>query len=384
MKLILWSLIMMLAVTATASAQNAKPLRVYIGTYTQPGKSEGIYLFELDPATGKLTSKGLAGAVGSPSFIALHPNGKFLYAVSETGNFQGKKQGAVSAFSIAEDGKLTLLNQEGSGGSGPCHISIDPTGKAALVAHYGSAHITSFPIQPDGRLGELVSSFQHKGSSVNPGRQKEAHAHSTFVYPQQPTLAMACDLGMDKVMLYQLDPATAKLTKYDPESFDVPPGSGPRHLSFTPDGKRLFVISEMLCTINSFGIVKDGQQVKTVSHYGKTVSTLPEGTKVEKGYSTAEIVVHPSGKFLYGSNRGHDTIAIFALDDGKLTPVGHESTQGKSPRNFNITPDGKWLIAANEKSDTLVVFQVDPQTGKLTPTGDPVQCWAPVCVKFGQ
>ena len=369
---------MMLAVAGTAVGPTTKPLRVYIGTYTQPGKSEGIYLFEFDPASGWLEPKGLAGAVASPSFIAVSPEGKHVYAVSETGNFAGKKQGAVSAFIINEDGKLTMLNQEGSGGSGPCHITVDPTGKTALVAHYSSAHITSLPIKGDGRLGAVASSFQHKGSSVNPGRQKEAHAHSTFIFPPRPTLAMACDLGMDKVMLYDLDPVTAKLSEHNPPAVFVPAGSGPRHLTFHPNEQHVFVINEMLCTIDTYQVDGDG-----FKHVNDTVSTLPAGQKAEKGFSTAEIVMHPGGKFLYGSNRGHDTIAIFSVGaKGDLQPVGHESTRGKEPRNFNITPDGNWLIAANQKSDTLMVFKIDLQTGKLTPTGDPVQCFAPVCVKF--
>ncbi len=366
---------MMAAVSSTAVGQSVKPVRVYVGTYTQAEKSKGIYLFELDH-DGKLEPKGLAGEVGNPSFLAIHPNGRYLYAVSETGNFAGKKQGAVSAFRIEADGKLTLINQQGSGGSGPCHISIDPTGKAALVAHYGSAHITSLPIHMDGSLKEVVSSFQHQGSSVNPGRQKEAHAHSTWLFPAQPTLALACDLGMDKVMLYDLDPDTAKLTQHDPKTVDVPPGSGPRHIAFRGDD--FYVINEMLCTIDQYRL--DGA---TFKHVNDTISTLPAGVKVEKNYSTAEIVVAPGGKFLYGSNRGHDTIAIFAIgENGKLLLVGHESTKGKTPRNFNITPDGQWLIAANQNSDDLVVFKIDQATGKLTPTGDPVKCFAPVCVKF--
>lgn len=368
---VLWSLIMTLAAVV-----NAQPVRVYVGTYTQPNKSQGIYLFELDPATGKLTEKGLAGAVGNPSFLAVHPNGKYLYAVSEMGNFAGKKQGAVTGFTIQPDGTLEQNSQVGSGGSGPCHITIDPTGKVALVAHYGSAHISSLPIRDDGTVGEVVSSFQHKGSSVNPGRQKEAHAHSTFLDPKNPKLALACDLGLDQVVLYDLDPATATLTPQN-QSVSVPPGSGPRHLAFTPDGRFFFVIQEMLCTIDTFER-RDGGFTPGPA----TVSTLPAGVKVEKGYSTAEILVHPGGKFLYGSNRGHDSIAIFAIEDGKLTLVGHESTQGKTPRNFNITPDGQWLIAANQNSDNLVVYKIDQQTGKLTPTGDPVKCFAPVCVKF--
>jgi 6-phosphogluconolactonase len=376
MKVFFWSLIMTLAVAGTATAQTTRQVRVYIGTYTQPGKSEGIYLFELNPATGKLDAKGLAGAVGNPSFIAVHPGGKFLYAVSETGNFQGKKQGAVSAFAISEDGKLTMINQQGSGGSGPCHISIDPTGRAALVAHYGSAHITSLPIKPDGSLDELASSFQHKGSSVNPGRQKEAHAHSTFIFPTQPTLALACDLGMDKVMLYTLDPASAKLTPFKPEFMTVPPGSGPRHLAFHPNRPVFYVINEMGNTVTT--VLFEKQEFFTLQ---AGVPTLPEADKDVKN-TTAEVVVHPSGKFLYGSNRGHDSIAIFKIDDaGQITPAGHVPSGGKSPRNFNIDPTGHWLIAANQNSDSLVVFKIDLQTGQLTQI-DQAQCWAPVCVKF--
>ena len=376
MKAFFWSLIMMLATSATA-----QPIRMYVGTYTQPNKSEGIYVFDFDAATGKLTAKGLAAPVLSPSFLAMHIDREHLYSVSETGEFKGKKQGIVTAFKIEKDGKLRQQGQVGSGGSGPCHIGLDVSSSNAMVSHYGSAHITSFQLPETGGISEVKTSIQQKGSSVNPGRQKEAHAHSTWFLPSIPSLALSCDLGTDKIMLYDVDRVEGTFKPHNPESISVPPGSGPRHLTFTPSSKYMYVIEEMLCTIDTFE--QTGGNFKPVH---KSISTLPPGVAVSKGVSTAEILVHVSGQYLYASNRGHNSIAIFKIDNetGELSLIGHQPTGGKTPRNFNIDPTGNWLIVANQDSDNLVVFKIDRDTGKLTQTGEPVQCFAPVCLKFWQ
>ncbi|MBL8792350.1 MAG: lactonase family protein [Planctomycetia bacterium] len=359
-----------------AQGDKAGKMRVYIGTYT--GKeSKGIYLLELDLATGTLTEKGLAGESVNPSFLAIHPSQKYLYAANEVGSFEGKKGGAVTAFAIdAATGKLTELNKQSSGGSGPCHIVVDKEGKVVLVANYGGGSVASLSVEADGKLKEAASVIQHTGSSVDPGRQKAPHAHSINVDPGN-RFAMAADLGLDKVLIYKLDPAKGTLTPNDPPSASVAGGSGPRHFAFHPDGKHAYVINEMKSTMTAFSYDAAKGELKEI----QTLSTLPADHK--GGNSTAEVVVHPSGKFVYGSNRGHDSIAIFAVEaDGKLKAVGHEPTQGKTPRNFNVDPTGQFLLAANQNSGTVVVFRIDPATGQLKATGSTAKVPGAVCVRF--
>jgi 6-phosphogluconolactonase len=351
---------------------------VYIGTYTGP-KSNGIYLYQLDLGNGSLTSLGLAAEVINPSFLAIHPNHRFLYAVSETSSSGGKKGGAVEAFAIQETGKLTPLNQEPSGGEGPCYLVVDKTGRDVLVANYDSGSVSVLPVQQDGKLGASTAFVQHQGSSADPQRQEGPHAHSINVDAAN-RFAFAADLGLDKVLVYRFDPAKGTLVANDPPSVSVKPGAGPRHFAFHPGGHYAFVINEMGSTVTAFsydpahGVLKELQ----------TISTLPENFKGEN--STAEVQVHASGKFLYGSNRGHDSIAVFAIDPGKgtLSLVEHQSTQGKTPRNFGIDPSGQYLLAANQDSGTVVVFRISPQSGHLTPTGQVVEVPSPVCVKFLQ
>ena len=351
---------------------------VYIGTYTGP-KSNGIYLYSLDLGNGSLTSLGLAAEVVNPSFLAIHPNHRFLYAASETSNSGGKKGGAVEAFAIQETGKLTPLNQEPSGGEGPCHLVVDKTGRDVLVANYDSGSISVLPIQQDGKLSEPTAFIQHQGSGADPQRQEGPHAHSINVDAAN-RFAFAADLGLDKVLVYRFDPAKGTLVANDPPSVSVKPGAGPRHFAFHPGGHYAFVINEMHSTVTAFsydpahGVLKELQ----------TISTLPENFKGEN--STAEVQVHPSGKFLYGSNRGHDSIAVFAIDPGKgtLSLVEDQSTQGKTPRNFGIDPSGQYLLAANQDSGNVVVFRINPQSGHLSPTGQVAEVSSPVCVKFLQ
>lgn len=350
---------------------------VYFGTYTG-AKSKGIYVSRFDPAAGTLSAPELAAATRNPSFLAIHPSGHFLYAVGEVDDAGGKPGGTVCAFSLdRHTGRLTLLNQQASGGSGPCHLSVDATGKCLLVANYNSGSIAALPIQADGRLGEAATTIQHAGHGVNPERQAGPHAH--FICPSPDNrFALNCDLGLDEVLVYRLDPDAAKLVPDDPPFATVAPGAGPRHLTFSPDGKFVYVINEMGSTISVFAY--DAAQGALTEE--QTLSTLPGD--FSKNNTCAEIVMHPSGKFLYGSNRGHDSIGVFAVDlkSGRLTPVEHQSTQGRMPRHIVVDPTGRWLLAENQASDSVIVFALDPDTGKLKPTGQSLTVGSPVCAVF--
>lgn len=364
---------------SSASQKNAASSQylVYLGTYTGP-KSKGIYVYRFDPATGKLSPMGLAAETENPSFLAISPNRQFLYAVNETENYQGQKTGAVSAFSIdRHTGKLTFLNQVASRGTAPCYISLDNSGKYVMVANYGSGSIAVFPVGADGRLGDATAFVQHHGSSVNHERQAGPHAHSVHVSPDN-RFVLAADLGLDEVLVSRFDATNGTLTPNDPPFAKVKPGSGPRHFAFSPDGKFVYVISEMGSSLTVFSYDADRGSLEEK----QVISSLPNGFRGES--SGAEVAVHPSGKFLYASNRGNDSIAVFAIDaqNGTLTPVETVPTQGKTPRMFQIDPTGHYLIAANQDSDNTVVFRIDPQTGRLTPTGQVLELGSPVCVEF--
>lgn len=353
------------------------PIAVYVGTYTKK-KSKGIYLFRLDPTSGSLTPRGLAAETTNPSFLALHPNCRYLYAVSEISDFGGKKSGGVSSFSIDDTtGYLTRLNQQPSGGVGPCYVTVDPAGRNVLVANYSSGSVAALPVDDDGKLREPSATIQHTGSSIDPKRQTKPHAHSINLDPSG-RIALAVDLGIDKVMLYRLDSDSGTLTPHDPESASIKPGGGARHLAFHPNGRFAYVNHEMGDAVTAFAWDAD---LGTLTPLG-TVSTLPAGFTGDS--TTAEVLVHPSGRFLYVSNRGHDSLAIFRIDpeSGTLTPIGHEPTQGKTPRGFAIDPTGRYLIVANQESDNLVVFRIDAETGKLEATGPPHSVGTPVCVRF--
>jgi 6-phosphogluconolactonase len=360
----------------TTSSSN--PMRVYIGTYTTHG-SQGIYELELDPTTGKLSQPQLAGETINPSFLALAPNGKFLYSVSEsTGNGGGKKAGAINAFAIdPATGKLTLLNQQSSKGQGPCHVTVDHSGKFALTTNYNSGSVAVLPINSDGSLSEACAFDQHEGKGPNKSRQEGPHAHSVNMDPTNQ-FAIVCDLGLDKVFIYRLEP-DGKLTPNDPPTVSVAPGSGPRHFTFHPNGKVAYLINEMGGTINVF----DWNAAKGTLKEIQTISTLPDGLKAPNN-TTAEVQLTPNGMFLYGSNRGHDTIAMFSVDPatGKLTSLGEVPSGGKTPRSFAIDPTGTWLLAAHQSTDNVCVFHIDPATGKLEQTENSVKIGSPVCVKF--
>ena len=357
--------------------QNNGKLHVYIGTYTR-GKSEGIYLYYMDKSTGVLEFASAAGGIENPAFLAIHPQQRYLYAVNEVGQFAGKPGGAVSAFAIdPETGELTLLNQQSSQGPGPCHLSVDHTGQFVLIANYSGGSVAILPIDSDGKLGEATDFVQHEGSSVNPRRQEKPHAHSIMV-DESNRYAFVPDLGMDKIMIYRLNLTEGKLEPNDEPWAKIKAGAGPRHFDFHPNGKYAYVINELDNTLIAFAYDAARGTLREM----QTVSTLPEdfsGTSY-----CADVHVSPSGKFVYGSNRGHDSIAIFEIDEdtGRLTCVGYEPTQGKMPRNFAIDPTGAFLLAANQDSDNVVVFRIDRQTGSLKSTGSMIEVPKPVCVKM--
>lgn len=360
-------------------ASKDQTMWVYVGTYTGP-KSKGVHVMKFDTASGTLSAPQVAGEVQNPSFLHIHPSGRSLYTAGEMSEFQGKKGGAVSAFGIdSASGKLKLLNQQTAGGGGSCFVSVDPAGKVALVANYGGGSVSSMPIKEDGSLGEPASFHQHAGSSVNAARQKAPHAHCIVVSPEGK-YAYACDLGLDKVLIYKIDAAKGAMTPNDPASAAVAPGSGPRHLAFHPTAPFAYVINEMLLTMTVFKYDPANGSLTEV----QTLSTLPEGVAMDKKFSCAEVQVHPSGKFVYGSNRGHDSITCFTVDPatGKLSFASNSSSGGKTPRNFRIDPTGQYLFTANQGSDNIVVYKIDQASGALTPTGATATVGSPVCIKF--
>ncbi len=348
-------------------AQTPEKFRVYLGT----GKN--IYQLELDLKDGKMSKPMLAAELANPSFVAIHPNQKFVYSVSEI------NKGSIVAFAVdAKTGSLKQLNSQSAGGSGPCHVTVDRTGTAVLAANYGSGSCTSIPIKSDGSLGEPASVHQHKGMSVLPN-QKGPHAHSINM-DKANKFAFCCDLGLDKVLVYRLDPKTATLTANDPPAFDTPAGSGPRHFAFHPDGKTAYINGEMSMTL----IVCDYDADKGVLTKKQVISTLPKDETRKKG-STAEVVVHPSGKFVYVSNRDpYNSIAIFSIDEksGALKAVGHEDRNIKTPRNFAIEPTGKYMLVANQSGNSVISFGINQATGELIPIGSEVPVGSPVCVRF--
>ncbi len=380
MRLLSCLVIVLVIAPAAARAQRRSGQRefvVYIGAYTG-AKNKGIHAFRFDAATGKLSPLGLVGETANPSFLAIHPNRRFLYAVGEISSFDGQKSGAVSAFSIdASSGKLTFLNQVASRGAGPCHLNVDASGRNVLVANYGSGSVAVLPLDPDGRLREASAFIQHAGSSVNPKRQQGPHAHSVNLSADN-RFAVVADLGLDQVLVYRFDAGKGSLAPNTPPFTKVNPGAGPRHFAFHPAGRFAYVINEIQSTVTAF----DWEAERGTLTELQTISTLPKDFKGDS--STAEVQVHRSGKFLYGSNRGHNSIAVFSIDSAKgtLTHVENVSTQGKIPRNFGLDPTGAYLLAANQQSDNIVVFSIDQKTGRLTPTGQTVETPSPVCVKF--
>jgi 6-phosphogluconolactonase len=381
--LLLWFLLFSL-VTLTAATDAAKgKYLVFVGTYTEKQQSKGIYAFRFDSGSAELTALGLAAETVNPSFLAIDPSRHFLYAVNEIQKYKDVSSGGVSAFAIDSQkgsgptGKLQLLNEIASRGADPCYISFDKTGKYALVANYTGGSVAVFPVQSDGHVGEASAFVQHTGSGVNRERQEGPHAHWIETTPDN-RFAIAVDLGLDELLVYRFDDRKGTLTPNNPPYAKLDPGAGPRHLAFHPNGKFAYVVNELQSTITTFAY--DAR--KGELHKLKTVSTLPKDFSGSN--DTAEIKVHPSGKFLFASNRGHDTIALFSIDSktGALSLVDHFPTQGKTPRNFEIDPTGKFLFVANQETNNVVVFQITPSTGRLTATKQTVEVPAPVCLTF--
>ena len=351
---------------------NAQVYDVYFGTYTRKSPSEGIYHARFDAKTGKLSTPELAVKTSNPSFIAIHPNGKYLYSVTEG------KPGKISAFAIdPESKKLKLLNQSSSGGMGPCHVSVTKDGKILLAANYSSGSLASIPINADGSLKAPASIIRHKGSSIVKRRQSAPHAHSINPSPDQ-RFAYAADLGIDKIMIYRLNPETAELAENKPSLFTLKPGAGPRHFTFHPNGKFAYVINEL---DNTLVALKYNSKTGGLTEI-QTISTLPGDFK---GTSyPAEVRVHPNGKFVYGSNRGHDSIVCYKVDpeSGRLTLVGFQKEGIKNPRHFNIDPTGEFCLVANQDADSVAVFAIDPKNGMLKAPCQTVSIGKPVCIKF--
>ena len=356
----------------------AREQTLYVGTYTSRplGRSEGIYVYRLNTVTGELTHSKTVKDVADPSYLTIDRKRRFLYAVNEVSQFNGKPSGAVTSFAIDRtSGELSRLNQKASEGGSPCYVTLDRTERYALVANYEAGNITVLPIKRNGWLEDAVSVVQHEGSSVNRDRQLGPHAHCVVV-DKLNRYVFAVDLGIDKILGYKFDARTGKLTKHS--EIAVKPGAGPRHFTFHPNHKHAYVINELDSTVTAFnydanrGLLKEHQ----------TISTLPIGFSGQN--SCADLHVSPNGKFLYGSNRGHDSIVVFAIEgrSGRLTYVENVSTGGKTPRNFTLDPTGRFLLAANQKSDSVVTFHIEARTGQLTPTGHTAEIPTPVCLKL--
>ena len=371
--------VLLLTFLAAAAPAESHKYIFYVGTYTEEGStSKGIYAYRFDPDTDQITPLGLAAETTNPSFVALSPNGQFLYAVNEIGNYKGPNSGGVSSFAIDRvTGKLTFLNEVASRGADPCYITVDKTGKYVLVANYTGGSLAEFPVLADGKLGEASAVLQHTGHGTNPQRQEKAHVHSVDLSPDN-RFAMVDDLGLDEVFVYKFNSSNGSLTPNGPPVVKVDPGAGPRHFVLSPNGKFAYVIAEMKSTVTAFS---HDEKTGTL-HRLQTISSLPKDFSGQN--DDAEIEIAPSGKFLYASNRGSDTITVFAIDPqkGTLTPVEYTPTQGKIPRSFEIDPSGRFLFAANQKSDNIVVFRIDAKTGRLAPTGQVLDVGSPVCVKF--
>lgn len=350
---------------------------LYVGTYTRT-TSGGIYVYRMDNSTGALERVAVTGGIENPSFVALNPGSTHLYAVAEINEHGGQSSGAVFSYAISPDsGELTHLNQQPTGGPGPCHLTVDATGSHVIVANYQGGSVCVLPIQDDGSLGQASDFIQHEGSSVNPQRQEGPHAHSVNLDPNNRFIYTP-DLGMDRVMIYRLDLDSGKLVPNDPPFALIAPGAGPRHFAFHPGGQHAYVLNEIGNTVTAFNWDSDGGGLEEF----QTITTLPDD--FSETSHTADLHIHPSGRFLYGSNRGHDTVAIFKIDSntGRLTSLGHESTRGRTPRNIAIDPSGRFMLAENQDSDTIVTFRIDQETGALQATGDVADVPMPVCIKF--
>lgn len=369
-------LVILVAFLSPAAAATKGEYLVYIGTYTEQG-SKGIYAYRFSASTGQLSPLGLAAESANPSFLTVDSRGRFLYAVNELDRYQDQAAGAVSAFEIdAASGKLSLVNQVSAHDPGPAHIALDQSGNFAFVSNYSLGSMAVFPVLKDGGLGKLSAFVRHQGSSVNKQWQQGPHVHAVVLSPDN-RFALVTDPGIDQVLAYPFDASTGRLG-LDPHVTRAQPGSGPRHLAFDPRGGFLYVINELLSSITTYSYAAARGELHEVG----TISTLPHDFK---GTSyAAEIAIHPSGKFLYASNRGHDSIVVFSIDPATGLPVLVEfvPTQGKQPRHFTLDPTGSWLLAGNQGSNNVVSFRINRTTGRLTATGQSLSVPSPACIQF--
>jgi 6-phosphogluconolactonase len=363
--------------SSLGAGARARSLLVYVGTYTS-GKSEGIYLYSLDLSDGSLKKVGVTGGVRDPSYLALDRARRALYAVEETEEFEGAKSGAVSAFAVdRSDGSLRFVNRQPSMGGAPCYVTADGRGRFVLVANYSGGNVAVLPVRKGGGLGKATDVRQDSGSGPNRERQEGPHAHCVVLAPSNRH-AYSCDLGTDKVMVYDFDSRLGKLVPAAQGFVSLKPGSGPRHLTFDRAGRFAYVLSELASTVTAFA--RDGSTGAL-----RELNTYPMLPADFKGENTgADLHLTPDGRFLYCSNRGHDSIALFRVDarSGALDASGHTPTGGSTPRNFAVDPTGQYLLVANQKSDNVVTFRVDPSTGALATTGHAAEIPSPVCLKL--
>ncbi len=361
---------------------------VFIGTYTEDilfgtgqilkGKGEGIYILELMQDTGELRFVNLIKGVRNPSYLAFHPSKKFMYCVNEFKEFEGMASGGVSAYAIdSSNTELTFLNTKPSHGTDPCHLAVDPTGKFLFVANFASGSVSAYPIKPDGSLDDASDVIQHEGSSIDPVRQVGPHAHAATIDIQGKFLYVP-DLGLDEVKIYEVDPIKGKLKDTPTKYITTVPGAGPRQVVMHPNDNYAYLVNELNSTMTAYHYSKDTGALEELH----TLSTLPKGFQGES--SCAEVQIHPSGKFLFGSNRGHNSIVSYSIDEetGTLKLVGHTHTKGEIPRNFVVSHDGIYLLAANQDSDNIVVFKIDEKTGELQDLKSEYHIPTPVCIKF--
>jgi 6-phosphogluconolactonase len=349
---------------------------VFVSAF-KSGDEGAIYAYRFDSNNGQLQPLHQTKDVENPFFLVISPDGKFLYSI-DAKHFGGDENEFVASFAVqGHTGKLKKLNRQSARGTASCYLDIDATGKTVVVANYSTGSVAALPVQDDGSLDQASSFVQHSGSSVDPKRQKGPNAHSIVVSPDN-RFALAADLGIDKILIYRLGSDSAKLTANQTQPFvALPPGSGPRHLTFHPNGKRMYVINELKNTVTFFDYAAD---TGTLTQR-QTIATLP--TDFSGTSHTADLKITPDGKFLYGTNRGHDSIAIFRIaDDGHLSLVSIEPSLGKGPQNLLITPNGRWLLCANMPGNNVVVFAIDAHTGGLKAAGDPVSIPMPSCIRW--
>jgi 6-phosphogluconolactonase len=364
--------------TGVRQGQRRAPERLaYVGTYTTDGRSQGIYRLWLNTESGALRLDGVAAKTANPSYLALHPNGRVLYAVNELAEFRGQAAGAVSAFAIdRRSNGLKLLNQQPSLGEAPCYVSVDRRGRFVFVANYGGGSVASIPVRRDGGLQTVKSFVQHEGTGAHPVRQTAPHAHCIVPDPAN-RFVLVVDLGTDAVLTYRLDDKTGAITVVTPGAA-MKPGAGPRHLTFHPSGRFAYVVNELDSSLSVFTY----DATRGALEETQVTAASPGGTVTEN--HPADVHIAASGRFLYASNRGDDTIAVFAIDPatGQVSPVEQVPSGGRTPRNFTLDPTGRFLLAANQRSDSIVSFQVDGESGRLTPTGARVEVPVPVCIRF--